>query len=88
MSKTKITKEEIKNLILDYVTASDKCREVERSAREARSAADELKQQLLGLKRMGVDLKSGKIEATITEVNRDGYFVKPSVRVSISVCGV
>jgi len=87
-TKNTITKENIKNLILEYVAASEKCREIERAARDARGAADEFKAQLLGLSKLGVPLKSGKIQATITETQRDGYFVKPSTRVTVSVVGV
>jgi hypothetical protein len=88
MSKNNITKEELKNLIVKYAAASDYCRQVERSAREARAEADELKMHLVGLHKMGVVLKSGKLEADVVETQRDGYFVKPSVRVSLNIRGI
>ncbi len=88
MSKNNITKEELKNLIIKYAAAADFCRQTERAAREARAEVDELKMHLVGLHKMGVPLKSGKVEADVVETQRDGYFVKPSVRVSLNVRGV
>ena len=88
MSKNNITKEELKNLIVKYSAAAEHCRMIERTAREARAEVDELKMHLVGLHKMGVVLKSGKIEADVVETQRDGYFVKPSTRVSINVRGV
>lgn len=81
----KFNKQHIKQLIVDYAQAQERCRSIERDARDARGDVDSLKTQLLELHNNGIELRSGTLEAIVTESQRDGYFVKPSTRHTITV---
>jgi chromosome segregation ATPase len=81
----KFNKQQIKQLISSYAQAQEHCRAIEREARDARGEVDAIKAQLLDLHNNGIELRSGNVEAVVTESQRDGYFVKPSVRTTITV---
>ena len=88
MSKNTITKNYIKELILNYNQASLQCKAIEREARKAREVADDLKSHLVELHRAGVDLSHGKLKALVVETPRAAYTVAESVRITISVQGL
>lgn len=78
-------KQHIKQLITDFSQAQERCRAIERDARDARGEVDTFKMQLLELHKAGIELRSGTLEAIVTETPREGYVVKPSVRQSIVI---
>jgi DNA repair ATPase RecN len=81
----KFNKQQVKQLITSYAQAQEHCKAIEREARDARGEVDAIKAQLLELHGGGIELRSGNVEAIVTESQRDGYFVKPSTRVTITV---
>ena len=81
----KFNKQHIKQLLTDFSQAQDHCRALEKDSREARAEVDNIKAQLIELHRNGIELRSGSLEAVVTESSRDGYFVKPSTRISVIV---
>ncbi len=87
MSKNTITKTYIKDLILSYNDASLRCKEIEREARRAREAADDLKRHIVELHHAGIDLASGKLRAVVVETPRAEYTVAASVRTTVTVQG-
>lgn len=87
MSKNTITKTYIKDLILNYNQAAATCKAIEREARKAREAADDLKSHLVELHRAGVDLSHGKLRAVVVESPRAAYTVAASVRTTVTVQG-
>lgn len=81
----KYNKQQVKQLITSYAQAQEHCKAIEREARDARGEVDAIKAQLIEMHHNGIELRSGNVEAIVTESQRDGYFVKPSTRTTITV---
>jgi hypothetical protein len=81
----KITKQYIKNLISNYLQAQEACKHAEKEAREKRAELDLVKETIIMHYNDGDSLKCGNQEIIVTQTERAGYTVQPSIRTAITI---